>query len=317
MGRSVCASHGHCFDGLASAALMTQLLRHTTDSKEVRYVTCGYGGHPPVVEFDGEQNALLDYRYMPDDRLTFYFDHHPTAFADPASEAHFSAQMQQLPSQFAYDPTSVSCAEIIAKHLVSAGVDISPHHDLIRAAHQVDGARFDSVAAATDLADPVLQLVSVVTHFGDAAFYSRTIPILLSEGVAALSQDKKISQRFRQLKPAFEKYNKAVLSHGTQTGRVAYIQLEQETLHVVTKFQQYAQFPSALFSVILARAADGFRISVGFNPWHGAACDRDIGALCSNYGGGGHRVVGGIALPLDQGQRAKEIATEIVSVLLD
>ncbi|MBK8216164.1 MAG: hypothetical protein IPK71_20735 [Myxococcales bacterium] len=40
----VVATHGHCLDGLASAALFTRLLRHV-DPRElsIRYFAMGYG----------------------------------------------------------------------------------------------------------------------------------------------------------------------------------------------------------------------------------------------------------------------------------
>jgi hypothetical protein len=78
--RLVCATHGHCFDGLASAALLSDLLEQEQRFSRIDYLACGYGPAAPVPKLDGDQNALLDFRYQAQEELTYYFDHHGTAF---------------------------------------------------------------------------------------------------------------------------------------------------------------------------------------------------------------------------------------------
>src|SRR5262245_3815108 len=83
------ATHGHCFDGLASAALFTRLARALaeTSALKIRYKSCGYGpGMQQIPEawLDGEENAILDFRYTPSAKLSWYFDHHITGFASEA-----------------------------------------------------------------------------------------------------------------------------------------------------------------------------------------------------------------------------------------
>src|SRR6185369_6856920 len=87
--RVVVATHGHCFDGLASAVLFTQLvrsLREGSESPDFSYRSCGYGpGMSTIPEawLDGDENAILDFRYTKSDRLSWYFDHHVTGFGSP------------------------------------------------------------------------------------------------------------------------------------------------------------------------------------------------------------------------------------------
>ena len=66
---------------------------------------------------------------------------------------------------------------------------------------------------------------------------------------------------------------------------------------------------------MVARLKNGAKISVGFNPWAGHKLDCDISAICARYGGGGHPVVGGIAFPGDQLERAKQVARDICNEL--
>src|SRR5690242_15620913 len=79
------ATHGHCFDGMASAALFTRARRSLRPGATLvmKYRSCGYGpGMSMIPEewLDGDENAILDFRYTPSKRLSWYFDHHITGF---------------------------------------------------------------------------------------------------------------------------------------------------------------------------------------------------------------------------------------------
>src|SRR5436305_44626 len=52
--------------------------------------------------FDGDENAIVDFKYSPTDRLTWWFDHHQSAFLSPQDEKHFVTHT--WPTKF-YDPT--------------------------------------------------------------------------------------------------------------------------------------------------------------------------------------------------------------------
>src|SRR5688572_7240594 len=75
----VVATHGHCFDGLASAVLFTRLLAALGDKRECVYRACGYGNGQSRADeglLSGVENAILDYRYTASQRVTWFFDHH-------------------------------------------------------------------------------------------------------------------------------------------------------------------------------------------------------------------------------------------------
>ena len=82
----VVATHGHCFDGLCSAAIIHApppprgAWRRASRS---RTISCGYGPGQNGVDpkaLAGDVNAILDFRFSPAPQLTWYFDHHVTAF---------------------------------------------------------------------------------------------------------------------------------------------------------------------------------------------------------------------------------------------
>lgn len=316
MSRVVCASHGHCFDGLASAMLLSELVETEKPRSQFQYYACSYGPRAKTPNFDGDDNALLDYRYVEDERLNYYFDHHATAFSNDETKSVFDKRAREPGNVYVFDPDSKSCTELIYYLARDRfGLSWSKHQDIINWARVVDGALFDTVEEATDREDLRMRLVNVVSHFGDHDFYARAIPILRQEGLTSLTEQKFVKEFYRTLAPSFRAYNQRVKKNGRQEGRVAVIDLSDATTHVVTKFEQYRRFPTSTYSVVTTVTADTLRISVGYNPWSGHSCDHHIGELCATYGGGGHRVVGGIAIARSGPSQAQTIAQEITQAL--
>ncbi|HYP01626.1 MAG TPA: hypothetical protein VER76_15655, partial [Pyrinomonadaceae bacterium] len=87
--------HGHCFDGVASAAVFTRFYRTRTthERADVHYTPLLHrpGSLFDEEMFDGDENAIVDFKYSPSEKLTWWFDHHQSAFLTPEDEAHFRA----------------------------------------------------------------------------------------------------------------------------------------------------------------------------------------------------------------------------------
>src|SRR5690606_5579776 len=196
-------THGHCFDGLASAALLSSLISQENKLSRAEYFACGYAYGSPSPTFDGDENALLDFRYESNDSLTYYIDHHPTAFGDTEKKAHFSNYSRDSARCFVWDPTATSCAGLIARMAaVRKGVDLREKYaNLIDWAEKIDGAAFLTVEEATDRTEPVMRLTSVVERFGDSAFLNKAIPILCEEGLDALVESKVVKDHYRTIAP--------------------------------------------------------------------------------------------------------------------
>lgn len=312
MTRCVCATHGHCFDGMASAAIFSELLSHIEPAAKISYLACGYGPGQRLPAFDGEHNAILDYRYISDDHLTFYFDHHATAFQTADDRRHFDTRHGESARHFVWDPKSVSCSGLIARIATERfGVDLSTQTELVNWADRIDGARFETAVVATDRSDPVMRLAAVVERFGDRAFLARAVPLLRSEGVFGLSDARFVKDHYESLAPLFAAYEERIRARGEVRGRVALIDLTETPVDVVAKFSQYRDFPEATYSIIVAVLKTNVKISVGYNPWCGRPLDVNIGALCAEHGGGGHPVVGAISLERDKTSEALTLARDI------
>src|SRR5260370_2151366 len=105
--------HDHCFDGAASAAFFSRFL------EDKYYPGCEFGftgmAHKAsqLFEeglFDGDENAIVDFKYSPDPRLTWWFDHHQSAFLSPEDAEHWRAEKN--PRKL-YDPGFRSCTKFI------------------------------------------------------------------------------------------------------------------------------------------------------------------------------------------------------------
>src|SRR5688500_19677478 len=107
--------HGNCFDGVSSAAIFTKFYRAKIDpTADVVYTPTMHraGNAFDRTQFDGDENAIVDFKYCADDRLTWWLDHHQSAFLSEEDERHFRADSG---GQNFLDTTSASCAEVIAR----------------------------------------------------------------------------------------------------------------------------------------------------------------------------------------------------------
>src|ERR1700740_1912782 len=106
--------HDHCFDGAASAAFFSRFLEAKFHPGAQFEFT---GARPKASQlfepslFDGDENAIVDFKYSPDPRLTWWFDHHQSAFLTPEDAEPFP---HDTSGRKLYDPTFRSCTSYIA-----------------------------------------------------------------------------------------------------------------------------------------------------------------------------------------------------------
>ena len=78
--------HDHCFDGAASAAFFSRFIE-ATFHPEAEFAFTGLAHKASQLFepglFDGDENAIVDFKYSTDSRLTWWFDHHQSAFLTP------------------------------------------------------------------------------------------------------------------------------------------------------------------------------------------------------------------------------------------
>jgi hypothetical protein len=287
-------------------------------SHSLAYRACGYGSgqlKPDASVLQGEQNAILDYRFAASEKLSWYFDHHRTAFASPEDREFFDAHRSN--GRYFFDADYSSCTKLIADIAADRfGLDSSGLNDLIQWADRIDSARFDSADQAINHDNPVLRLASVVEHYGDDTFLRRFVPELLAKPVAEVAASADIEDRYKPLGQKHERFVQRVREKCERLGRVVFVDLTEGVLESVGKFVTYALYPQSTYSVIVGLLKSGAKISVGYNPWCGNPREHDISEICARYGGGGHPVVGGIAFDKRDLERARAVARAIAEELL-
>jgi hypothetical protein len=194
-------------------------------------------------------------------------------------------------------------------------MDVSELGELVTWADRIDAARFDSPDQAISRTEPMMRMASVVEHYGDDAFLTRTAAELLRKPLAAVAASREIDDRYRPLGQKHERFVRRVRDKGERLGRVVFVDLTEGLLDSVGKFVTYALYPESTYSVIVGLLKSGAKISVGYNPWCGKPREHDISEICARYGGGGHPVVGGIAFDKREVERARAVARQIAEEL--
>jgi hypothetical protein len=308
--------HGHCFDGVASAAIFTRFYRaRVNPAAEVGYAGLLHRAGALFDEgmFDGDENAIVDFKYSPDPRLTWWFDHHQSAFLTPEDEAHFRADAS---GRKFWSPESKSCTEFIAAVARDRfGFEDRSLDSLISWAHTIDGAFYASAAQPVELREPALQLMQVIENVPDDEFIERVIRALVERPLEEVATGAEVQERFGPLLARHRETLEVVRRKATYERGVVTFDLIDEGLAGFNKFIPYYVRPETTYSVALTRGAERAKISVGSNPFSPRPRRHNIATICERYGGGGHAVVGAVSFRPDEVERAREVAREIVAEL--
>lgn len=308
--------HGHCFDGVASAATFTRFYKERLHPN----AQVDYTGllHRPGNLFDqnlldGDENAIVDFKYAAADKLTWWFDHHESAFLTPEDEAHFRADSS---GRKFLDATRKSCTEFIADVAQERfGFDPHPLQSLVHWAHIIDGALYQSAAQCVELKDPALQLMQVIEGDPDDSFIESLIRQLAVKSLDEVAGSEEVQGRFRPILDLHQRTLEAVKQRAIFKDGVVQFDLVDEGLDGFNKFIPYYLFPETTYSVALTGGSQRTKISVGSNPWAPRPRTHNIAKICERYGGGGHAVVGAISLKPEEVEEGRTIMAEIVKEL--
>jgi hypothetical protein len=308
--------HGHCFDGVASAATFTRFYKERIHTEaEVQYAGLLHrpGNLFDVEMFDGEENAIVDFKYSPSEKLTWWFDHHQSAFLTPEDEAHFRADTS---GKKFLDTTRKSCTEFIADVARSQfGFNDEPIKSLVHWAHVIDGALYESPAQCVELKEPALQLMQVIEADPDDRFIEQTIRDLTVRSLEEVATSEEVQRRFQPILQQHRETLAAIRRRASYADGVVQFDLVDEGYEGFNKFIPYYLFPETTYSVALTRGSQRTKISVGSNPWSPRPRTHNIATICERYGGGGHAVVGAVSLGPDEVEKGRAAMREIVAEL--
>jgi len=308
--------HGHCFDGVASAATFTRFYKERIHpDAEVRYKGLLHrpGNLFDMALFDSDENAIVDFKYAASEKLTWWFDHHESAFLSPEDEAHFRADKS---GKKFLDATRKSCTEFIADVAQKQfGFNVKPIESLVQWAHIIDGALYDSPAQCVELKEPALQLMQVIEADPDDNFIEQIIRDLTVQSLEEVATSAEVQRRFQPILKQHLETLETVRRKASYANGVVQFDLVEEGYEGFNKFIPYYLYPETTYSVALTRGALRTKISVGSNPWSPRPRTHNIAKICERYGGGGHAVVGAVSFKPEEVSEAREAVKEIVAEL--
>jgi hypothetical protein len=308
--------HGHCFDGVASAAVFTRFyLSRVNRGAEVGYTSLLHrpGQLFDDAMFDGDENAIVDFKYSRSEKLTWWFDHHQSAFLTPEDEAHFR---QDTSGKKFLDATRKSCTEFIADVArTKFQFDAEGLEPLIHWAHLIDGALYESAAQCVELRAPALQLMQVIESDPSDEFIEEIIRDLTERPLDEVAGSEEVQRRFQPIYEQHLRTLELIRSKASYARGVVQFDLADEQIEGFNKFIPYYLYPQTTYSVALTRGAYRTKISVGSNPWSPRPRLHNIASICERYGGGGHSVVGAVSLGPEEVERGRAAMREIVEEL--
>jgi hypothetical protein len=308
--------HDRCFDGACSAALFSRFYADRIRN-DVEFVYSGLLHRAGALfnenDFDGDENAIVDFKYSSSPKITWWFDHHQSAFLSPEDAAHFE---QDQGSRKFYDPDFKSCTSFIAaiaeQHF---GLNPAPVAELIRWADIIDGALYPDAKTAVEMKAPAMQLTMIIESTQDNEFLPKLIPLLAGKPLAEVVAAPFVAPL---LPPLLERHQRSisVLRDRIESkDNTLFFDVTDQELEGYNKFVPYFLNPESIYSVGLSKSSFRVKVSVGSNPWAPSPPVVNLAKICERYGGGGHARVGAISFDVTQNAAAQEAAKEIVQEL--
>ena len=309
--------HDHCFDGFASAAVFSRFFAaKIRPEAEITYTGLAHRPNQILIEeelFYGDENAILDFKYSPTPRLTWWFDHHQSAFLSASDEQHFLTGT--WPTKF-YDPSYKSCTKFIADTIAQKyDFDVGDLSDLIYWADIIDGAQYEDAKTGVELKAPALRLMLVIEASHDRMVMQRIIQGMQTQPLAEIIADPIVDREFQPLYERHVQMLDLIRDAARCENGVIYFDLSAHDAEGYSKFIPYYLFPDCAYSVGVSLSSSRSKVSVGFNPWSLKPRTHNLASICERYNGGGHAVVGAISLRPDQIAEARETARAIAAEL--
>lgn len=309
--------HDHCFDGAASAAYFSRFTRERFyHGAEFTYTGMAHKASQLFEDglFDGDENAIVDFKYSSHDRLSWWFDHHQSAFLSPEDAADYERKKDSR--RYYFDPNYRSCTEFIA-HVADSryGFQAPDLAELVHWAGIIDGALYTSAEEAVAMREPAMKLTLLIEAVKGSEMVQHIIGLMQHTPLARIMEDPEVAAT---LAPLYERHLKSIeiiRSEGRCSDGVIFFDVADFEIEGYNKFIPYSLFPEATYSVSVSLASFRSKISVGSNPWAPTPPEKNLATICERYGGGGHARVGAISFERAQVAEARKVAQEIVAEL--
>jgi len=310
--------HDRCFDGASSASLFSRFYRERI-RENVEFQFTGLVHRAGALfdenQFDGDENAIVDFKYSASPKITWWFDHHQSAFLTPADAEHFETETS---SKKFYDPDFKSCSKFLATIAETRfGFDVSKVAELVEWADTIDGALYQDAQTAVEMKQPAMKLTMVIESAQDEGYVPTIIPHLAYEPLEQVIELPFVAERIPKLMERHWKSIEILRSRAQSEDGTVFFDVTDQELEGYNKFIPYYLHPECTYSVGLSKSSFRTKVSVGSNPWTTTPENKmvNLAKICERYGGGGHARVGAISFPPGDHTRALEASKVIVAEL--
>lgn len=308
--------HDHCFDGAASAAFFTRFLEDRFHPGcQLNFTGMAHKASQLFEDslFDGDVNAIVDFKYSPNPRLTWWFDHHQSAFLSPEDAEHW--RLEHNPQKL-YDPSFRSCTNFI-RTMTRDRWDYRPTDldELVHWADIIDGALHPTPKDAVELPAAAQKLTLVIEGSKGSGLVQQIIRWMRHEKLDDIIAKPEVQEAW---KPLYERHLKSIeiiRKEAVFEGGVVFFDLIDYDLEGYNKFIPYYLHPDSIYTVSVSTSTFRTKVSVGSNPWVKEPLKHNLATICERYGGGGHAKVGAISFEVGQIEKARAAAAEICAEL--
>ncbi len=308
--------HDHCFDGAASAAFFSRFYESAIDpSAEFSFTGLAHRASQIFDDnlIDGDENAIVDFKYSPHPRIHWWFDHHQSAFLTPEDADHFRRNPD---GKKFFDPSFKSCTLFISTIAKAKfGFEAPDLAGLVHWANIIDGAQYPDAKTAVDLGAPAMQLTLVIEGANDSGVVQKIIRWMRRRTLAEIMAEPEILALYGPLYQRHLDSIEMIRGRARIDGRVLFFDLAGCEAEGYNKFIPYYLFPDSVYTVSVSTSSFRTKISVGSNPWAAEEPTHNLASICERYGGGGHSRVGAISYEPGELERARRTAAGIVAEL--
>ena len=308
--------HDKCFDGACSAALFARFYQERI-REDAQFTYSGLlhraGALFDENKFDGEENAIVDFKYSSSPKITWWFDHHESAFLTPEDAEHF--EQDQSNRKF-YDPSFRSCTKFLVTVAEQRfGFNPAPVAELVEWADIIDGALYADAKSAVEMKAPAMKLTMVIESAPDPTFTTRLIPLLAYEPLAEVLKQPFVAELLPPLMARHERSIGIMKERTEFADGTIFFDVTDQDLEGYNKFIPYYLHPESIYSVGLIKSSFRTKVSLGSNPWTQTDRMVNLAKICERYGGGGHARVGAISFDVKHEEAARKAAREVVDEL--
>lgn len=296
--------HSPCFDGIASAVLVTDWMESQRGwSHSCLHVVNYHLRNQWLAETLQRPCATVDFLFHPES--DFWADHHSTTFM---GDSRPPVGKQEY---FVYDRSAGSCAGLLWRHLMRVfGYRNRRFSELVQWAEKIDAARYDSVEETLSAGAPALRINAALSQSRGDDFPAGLVRLLRTLSVSEVADFPEVKGRFER----FKILSDLGLTRFKQASWLEddIVVFDVDAMDVtVNRYAPYQFYPQARYSAGVVRTSEGAKITVMRNPWLEFK-SAPLGEICERYGGGGHERVGAILLKGTNVVEAKKVLNHVV-----